>query len=135
MVLKIRKLDLDNIFQHTKKCYPKEACGILLGRKIGEQKNVEKVCNTRNILDSASEYQIDPTEQLKIFKEAEREGLDILGFYHSHPFLAPFWSETDNERSKLWKGYSYLIVSPKSSSFKSYVKKENIAEKEEVTIL
>jgi len=135
MVLKIRKLNLNNIFQHARKCYPMESCGILLGRKAGEGKNVEKVCTTSNILASASEYQIDPTEQLKIFEEAEREGLDLLGFYHSHSYWEPFWSEIDNERSKLWTGYSYLIVSLESGSFNSYVRKENMAEKEEVTII
>ena len=136
MVLKIRKSDLDNIFQHVKRCYPLEACGILLGRITGEEKYVEKVCNTRNILASSSEYQVDPAEQLKIFEEAEREGLDILGFYHSHPFWEPFWSEIDDERGKLWIGYSFLIVSLKSGSFNFYVvKKDNIVEKEEVAIL
>lgn len=135
MVLKIRRKDLDKIQRHARKYYPLEACGILVGRKVEREKIVEKVYATRNILESGFEYKIDPSAQLKIFEKAEIEGLDVLGFYHSHPFSEPFWSEIDEEGSKFWIGYSYLIVSAKSGSFDSYITKEDGVEKEEVKIL
>jgi proteasome lid subunit RPN8/RPN11 len=35
---------------------------------------------------------------LKVFEEAELQGLDVIGFYHSHPFWDSFWSEADEEK-------------------------------------
>jgi len=135
MVLKIRRKDLDNILLYARKCYPLEACGILVGRIVGEEKNVEKIYPTRNLLASSSAYQIDTMEQLKIFEEAELRGLDVLGFYHSHPLCDSFWSGIDEERGKLWIGYSFLIVSPKTGGINSYVRSKDKAEKEEIIIL
>jgi len=135
MVLRIMKKDLDNISLHARKCYPLEACGVLVGRIIGEEKNVEEVYDTRNVLESSSEYQIDPIEELKIFEKAELRGLDVLGFYHSHPFWDSFWSETDEDKSKPWIGYIFLIVSLKTGGINSYVRRKDKVEKEEITIL
>ena len=135
MVLKIKKRDLCNIFLRARKCYPLEACGVLVGKIVGEDKNVEEVYHTKNVLASSSAYQIDPVEELKIFEKAELCGLDVLGFYHSHPFWDSFWSKIDEERGKLWIGYSYLIVSLKTGGINSYVRRKDRAEKEEIIIL
>jgi len=135
MTLQIKKADLDKIFHHARECHPLEACGILAGRIAGEGKAVEKIYPAKNVLNSASEYEIDPVEQLKIFEDAENAGLGVLGFYHSHPFWEPFWSEIDDERSSLWTGYSYLIVSLKTGGFSTYIRKESKVEKEEVRVL
>ncbi len=135
MVLKIKKKHLDEIFQSARKCHSVEACGILVGRIMGKEKIVEKVYHTKNVLASSSAYQIDPIEQLKVFEEAELQGLDIIGFYHSHPFWDSFWSEADEEGSKLWIGYSYLIVSLKTGNINSYVKEKRGAKREEIIIL
>lgn len=126
---------MEEIFQHAKKCYPVEACGILVGETVGKEKIVKRVYHTTNVLASPSTYQIDPIQQLKVFEEAENQGLEVLGFYHSHPFWEPFWSNIDEERSILWIGYSFLIVSLKTGKINSYIKKEKTVEKEEVTIL
>jgi proteasome lid subunit RPN8/RPN11 len=69
MVIRIKRKDLDDIFDHAEKSYPVEACGILVGRIEGEAKKVEEIHRTRNILNSSSEYQIDPLEQLRVFEE------------------------------------------------------------------
>lgn len=135
MVLKIKKKHLEDIFQFARENHASEACGILAGRVRGSEKTIEKVYHTRNVLASPSAYQIDPAEQLKVFEETERQGLDIIGFYHSHPFEDSFWSETDEEGSKLWTGYSFLIVSLKTGNTKSYVKQEDGVTEETVVSL
>ncbi|MCS7114937.1 MAG: M67 family metallopeptidase [Nitrososphaerota archaeon] len=135
MVLKISRKHLDEIFMHAKENYPIEACGILAGEKSGAEKIVRKVYHTRNLVASPSAYQIDPLEQLKVFEEAELEGLDVVGFYHSHPFWDAFWSEADEMGSKHWVGYSYLIVSLKTGGFCAYVRKEEDVEVEEVVVI
>lgn len=135
MVLQIMKKHLEEIFEFARKCYPIEACGILVGRIRGNKKIVEKVYHTKNLLDSSSMYQIDPVEQLRVFEEAEFQGLDVLGFYHSHPFWDSFWSKTDEENSELWIEYSFLIVSLKTRGVNSYVKKRKGTVKEKVVVL
>ena len=135
MPLKIRKEHLDERFGQPKKCYPIEACGILVGKIVEGDRVVHKVYHTRNVLASSSAYQIDPQEQLRVFEEAESQGLEVLGFYHSHPFLDSYWSEIDEQASKHWTGYLYLIISLKTGKINAYVKKDDGVEREDVIII
>jgi cysteine synthase B len=65
--------------------------------------------NTRT--DSAhNRYQIAPVELVKIEREARRQGLDIAGFYHSHPDHPAQWSPTDFAEAH-WLGCCYVITS------------------------
>jgi proteasome lid subunit RPN8/RPN11 len=64
--------------------------------------------NTRT--DSAhNRYQIAPRELVKIEREARRQGLSIVGFYHSHPDHPAQWSATDLAEAH-WLGCSYVIT-------------------------
>jgi proteasome lid subunit RPN8/RPN11 len=135
MTLKIKKTHLNEILEEARKNYPIEACGILIGRINENERIVEEVYHARNVLSSTSAYQIDPIDELKAFEEAEKEGLEVIGFYHSHPFWDPFWSNIDEEKGKLWVGYLQLIVSPKKGKVKAYLKKENGVEEEEINLI
>jgi len=136
MALKIRKIHLNEIFECARKNYPLEACGILIGRTSGNERIVEKVYHARNALSSTSStYQIDPVDELKAFEEAEKEGLEVIGFYHSHPFWDAFWSYIDEEKGKFWVGYLQLIVSLKTGNVKAYVKKERGVKEEEIILI
>jgi proteasome lid subunit RPN8/RPN11 len=104
------------IIGHTEDNYPHEACGILL---CSNEKPwyVAAVHPAKNITqeDPARRYLIDPAEFIKVDRWAEKRGLDIGGFYHSHPDHPPAPSEHD--RSLAWEGYLYLIVSVKGGTF------------------
>lgn len=54
-------------------------------------------------------YWIDPQDLLQAQKQARDRGLQIIGFYHSHPDHLAIPSETD--RQLAWADYSYLIGS------------------------
>jgi len=54
-------------------------------------------------------FLIDPLEQLRVEKDARAHGLDVLGYYHSHPDHAARPSEYD--RVHAWPRYSYVIIS------------------------
>ena len=135
MALKIRGHHLKEIFQHARKCYPFEACGILVGKVEGEDRTVTKVYHTKNVIASSSSYQIDPVEQLRVFEEAELNGLEVLGFYHSHPFLDSLRSEADEEASRLWTGYVFLIISLKTGIANAYIRRQSELEKIEIITL
>jgi proteasome lid subunit RPN8/RPN11 len=97
---------------HGEETYPNECCGALLGRLGADGwKVVEaiKAGNTRT--DSAhNRYNIAPIELVRIQRSAREKGLEIAGFYHSHPDHPAQWSATDFAEAH-WLGCSYLITS------------------------
>ena len=105
--MKISRKLLFQIHQHLESGYPNEACGVMLG-KNGVITEIASADNQRT--DSArNRYLIDPLVYLKIEREADRRGLDVLGIYHSHPDVAARPSQFDLDHA--WPNFSYLIVS------------------------
>jgi proteasome lid subunit RPN8/RPN11 len=79
-------------------------------------------------------YEIAPEELLRAINDIERRGMEVLGFYHSHPMGLDGPSSIDEGRAT-WQGYSYVIVSiSRESSISSWRWDEakNKFEKEEV---
>jgi proteasome lid subunit RPN8/RPN11 len=101
----------DSIRLHGEETYPHECCGVLLGHSKGDGWHVTaavRAGNTRT--DSAhNRYSIDPVELVRIQRDAMRQGLDIAGFYHSHPDHPAQWSPTDSAEAH-WIGCSYVIT-------------------------
>lgn len=60
---------------------PEEACGILGG--VGE--TIMLVIPVTNILHSPTRFQMDAEEQLKAFLRLEKEGMEMIATFHSHP--------------------------------------------------
>ena len=111
VVLHMTRAVYDAIRAHGEETYPHECCGVLLGQAGAEGWRVSaavRAGNTRT--DSAhNRYQIAPAELVKIQREAMRQGLDIAGFYHSHPDHPAKWSSTDFAEAH-WLGCSYVIT-------------------------
>jgi proteasome lid subunit RPN8/RPN11 len=98
---------------HGEETYPYECCGVLLGKSNSADGNtvrqIVRAGNTRT--DSAhNRYNIAPQELVKIQRQARGLGLDIVGFYHSHPDHPAQWSSTDFAEAH-WLGCSYVITS------------------------
>jgi desampylase len=85
---------------------PDECCGILAGRGAV----VERIFPARNVARSPrSRYEMAPVEMLDIRRQTRGEGLEILGFYHSHPRTEPSPSPLDIERA-YYPDAIYVIV-------------------------
>ncbi len=82
---------LNRIIEHARQEYPLESCGILAG-KNGQITKFYPMVNTRK---SSSCYLMEPEDQLRVFQEIEKEGLDLSAIYHSHPHTAAFPSQRD----------------------------------------
>lgn len=119
-MLKIRSKDLEKVVKHSEREFPLEACGILIGIKDSDVSIVEKVYESRNILESSQRYQIDPTEQLRIFLEADESQLEVIGFYHSHPFYNAQVSSTDISSAN-YPNHIYLIYSNRDKEFECFL--------------
>jgi proteasome lid subunit RPN8/RPN11 len=98
---------MEAIEAHGAEGYPDEIYGLMLGT----DRVVTEVRRARNIIveRSRDRYEIDPLDQIRIQREADAAGLDIVGYYHSHPDHPAQASRFDTERA--WAGYVYVIVS------------------------
>src|SRR5271154_1948665 len=118
-MLRIEYADYEALRTHGEETYPNECCGVLLGKSIASEdsraapinhvQQIVRAGNTRT--DSAhNRYHIAPQELVKIQRLARGLGLDIVGFYHSHPDHPAQWSKTDFAEAH-WLGCSYIITS------------------------
>lgn len=99
------------IRRHAADDYPRECCGILAGRRFPDgSRRVVWVRRAANIVEDMADrrYEIDPRDLLRADKDAREQGLEILGYYHSHPDGTAEPSELDAQRA--WPDYSYVIV-------------------------
>lgn len=96
--------------------YPREACGLLVGKNGGEIVRVERVLEARNLNTQRAQdrFELDPTDLLAAEKEARAAGLEVVGVWHTHPDHPARPSETD--RSGAWEGWSYVICSVTSEA-------------------
>lgn len=101
---------LERIEEDAVASIPNECCGLLIGRIEGHQGIVDRVEPAANVWagDRRRRYQIDPQAVFQAFRNARNEGLQIVGFYHSHPDGRSTPSEHDREAA--WQGKSYVIV-------------------------
>jgi len=111
-MLRMGQAQFDAIRRHGEETYPNECCGVLLGHAEADGTTVLDAVSAENTRsDSAhNRYQIAPQELIRTQQQARRRGLDIVGFYHSHPDHPAEWSKTDLEEAH-WIGCSYVITS------------------------
>ncbi len=101
----------DAVITHAIDGMPAEVCGVLGGGHGEAQSHAVTAREVENVADSPrTTYHLDPPEQLEVMDDIEKEGADVVGFYHSHPMGPPGPSPTDTAQAT-WSGYSYVIVS------------------------
>ena len=110
MALTLGKAELDEIVKHALETYPYECCGLLI-RRQSDRKIAVKAVRSSDVHEGnkRTRYMLDPLEFYRAEKEAEKEGLTVVGVYHSHPDYPPKPSAHDAEEA--WPTLSYLIVS------------------------
>lgn len=132
MALNLTQAHLESIRQHGAREYPSECCGVLLGKVEGTAKQVTEVVPLKNLRHDPARAQellplddlgreternrflIDPLDQLRVEKDARARGLDVVGYYHSHPDHPARPSVYDREHA--WPWYSYVILSVEQGS-------------------
>ena len=102
---------LDEISAHGERDYPYECCGLLLGHFENERKVVTEIFPISNAREEAAKrnrFLITPAELLRGEQHAALRGVDVVGFYHSHPDHPSVPSQYDLEHA--WPVYSYIVV-------------------------
>lgn len=95
----------------ARRAYPHEGCGALLGRASAHgPRAVVRAVPLANTHEEERErrYLIGPDDVLRMEEAAEADGLELVGFYHSHPDHPAVPSEFDREHA--WPWYVYVIV-------------------------
>ena len=116
--LSINEALVDKIRQQGAKSYPNECCGALLGRDAdGEAIPARAAREVLQIFPLMNRREDSPCNRFFVTAEdaheadkaAQAQGLDLIGWYHSHPDHPARPSEYDREHA--WPWYSYIIVS------------------------
>ncbi len=112
MSVKLSAAQMAEITRHGEQAYPYEGCGLLLGRAEDGHKIVEEILPVENARESDAQhnrYLIPPDAVLKGEQLAAQKGLDVVGFFHSHPDHPE--RPSDFDRDHAWPWYAYLITS------------------------
>jgi proteasome lid subunit RPN8/RPN11 len=108
--LAITARDDERIRAHLGRAYPDEGCGVLLGRDGDGAREVVEIVALENRREESrhNRYLIAPEQFLLADRVARGAGLEVIGFFHSHPDHPARPSAFDLEHA--WPYYSYLIV-------------------------
>jgi proteasome lid subunit RPN8/RPN11 len=99
----------DDIVYHAYAGDDEEVCGVLAGEYGEDGSRVVGTHEAENAAETPQiRYLIDPDDQFEIIERIEDDGLEVVGFYHSHPTGPTRPSETDLDRAT-WPDRSYVI--------------------------
>lgn len=76
------------IFEQMEGTYPNEGGGFLFGHTgdgFIEIKNITQVENVFEEEEQFHRYAMTPQDWMRLEDEAEEQGLELVGYYHSHP--------------------------------------------------
>ncbi|MET0649862.1 MAG: M67 family metallopeptidase [Pyrinomonadaceae bacterium] len=105
------------IEQHAEREYPRECCGLLVGRIVDEGRTriIHATHPVKNVFADEGEHYhrmaIEPLEYARAERRYAAEGLGVVGNYHSHPDHPAVPSQYDLEHLAPWPTMSYVVVS------------------------
>ena len=107
----------DAMVAHAESLFPNECCGAMLGQVDGDSKQVRIAVPIQNAFTGshAARYELRPEDLLAAEREARKNGMDLIGIFHSHPDCDAYFSETDLKNSCPW--YSFVVLSVKAGRF------------------
>jgi len=76
---------------------------------VGSAGAITSAVRARNLSDQPSRFLIDPKDHIQVRRDARAAGLDVVGFYHSHPHSAAAPSATDLAEAS-YPNHLHLIV-------------------------
>lgn len=95
--LKISKKDVDLISSDFETNKPYESCGVMIGTEYGNAINIDKIIPITNIRRTAVSFELDPIQLYGAWDDAQSNGKEIVGVYHTHPNHRAFPSSWDRQ--------------------------------------
>lgn len=116
-MIRIAARVVEAIRRHAEREYPRECCGLLVGR-IEDNGRTRVVSATHEVENTWGEggernrrMMIEPREYVSAERRYAAEGLGVVGNYHSHPEHPAVPSRFDLEHLAPWPTMSYVVVS------------------------
>ena len=131
-MLKLERAYVDEIIAHAREDAPNECCGIL----AGNDGHAAKLYRAVNAEASPYRYNVDPKNLLRIYRDLDSNGWDVLAIYHSHTHTEAYPSPTD-VRLASWPDAYYLIVSLADDAkpvLRAFRVKDGAVEEEELQV-
>ena len=94
------------VIAHAREAAPAECCGVL----VGSSGRIVSAVRAGNLSDNPNRFLLDPKDHIRARRDARAAGLDVIGFYHSHPHSPAEPSETDRAEAWLYPNHLHLIV-------------------------
>ena len=110
-MLKLTRQIEEAIRQAGTDAYPNECCGILFGSEADGGhivKALKPIDNARESTEQYHRFLITAEDMMQAELEARKLGLEIVGFYHSHPDHPA--QPSDYDRDHALPFYSYIIL-------------------------
>lgn len=112
-MIQISESQIQAITAHAERDYPHECGGLLLGHFDAESgKTVTETLPMANAAAIETQHDrilIEPREVMRAERYARERGVDVIGYYHSHPDDEAVPSQFDLDHAlPVW---SYIIVS------------------------
>jgi proteasome lid subunit RPN8/RPN11 len=102
---------VEALLAHAMEASPLEACGVMAGVEEDEGTRLKEAYRVTNAHPEPDmNYTLDPEEHLDVLHAIDDAGLELIGYYHSHPRGPDGPSAIDAARSP-WPGVSYVVVS------------------------
>jgi proteasome lid subunit RPN8/RPN11 len=116
-MIKIEARLIDEIKRQAEAEYPHECCGLLIGRITddGRTRVVTEIYPVSNAWEESDtmhrRMMITPQDYMRAERQFVKQGLGVVGNYHSHPNHPAVPSEFDLENLAPWPTMSYIVVS------------------------
>jgi proteasome lid subunit RPN8/RPN11 len=115
-VIKLNARLFDEITRHAEREYPRECCGLLVGRIVdaGRTRIIQETFPVANTFEEGEQYHrmsIEPLDYARAERLYAGRGLGVVGNYHSHPDHPAVPSQFDLEHLAPWTTMSYVVVS------------------------
>jgi [CysO sulfur-carrier protein]-S-L-cysteine hydrolase len=124
----------DAIVAHARRDHPDEACGIVAGPAGSDRP--ERVVEMTNAARSMTQYEFEPAEKLRVYREMDdRDEVPVI-VYHSHTATEAYPSRTDVRYASQPDAH-YVLVStrdPDDTEFRSFRIVDDVVTEEEIRI-
>lgn len=107
LALNIHSAVYHAMLNHVSSVFNEEVCGMAVGRN----QTIYQGIPIENMLHSPDAYQMNPQEQVTTFINIEKQNLELLAIYHSHPAGPDHPSQRDI-REFTYPGIATIIWSP-----------------------
>lgn len=120
MQVRLPRNYFDSLLKHAKENEPNESCAILLGQKDDNQFLIRDIFPTKNTEKSPVNFTISSNDLIEAYKYAERNNLEVIAIFHSHPISNAYPSLTDRKYMEI-NPVPWLIYSNHTNELRAFI--------------